>query len=202
MHLQIHWCRIIFLPIFSYPWSFNLLSGIFGGGSTHPRSLFLVLQHTLESEQSLSFLHGLGLLCPTPDPKLDSLGQTFSFPEIINKRVEYCVHGIEHTLRVWRESCCSCECSPFSPNLGHSGLNSRPDIIFRLILLWVSYWLPQRKTLWESKIHPHSDGLDGFVCFSLWSQKTLTCISGHKPSNVHISFTSYDARLIWPTGFG
>ena len=145
---------IIFLPIFSYPWGFNLPSGIFGGGSTHPRSPFLVLQHTFESEQSLSFLHGLGLLCPVPDPKLDSLGQTFSFPEKINKRVKYCLRGMQHTLRVWGESCCSCECPPFSPNVGHSGLNSGPDIIFWLILLRVSYWLPQRKTLWESKIRP------------------------------------------------
>lgn len=58
----------------------GLVSGIFGSGSTQPRSLWLVLQHTLESEQSLSFLHELGIFCPAPDPKLDTEGQSFSLP--------------------------------------------------------------------------------------------------------------------------
>ena len=74
------------LLICSYPSSFNLLSGIFGDGSTQALSLRLVLQHTLESEQSLSFLHELGIFCAWPDLKLDTEGQSLSLPGEINIR--------------------------------------------------------------------------------------------------------------------
>jgi len=56
------------------------------GGSKQPRPFWPILQHTLESEQSLSFLHGLGLFCAAPDPTLNTAGQKFSLPEKIDTR--------------------------------------------------------------------------------------------------------------------